>query len=122
MSRFNNLTFVPFVAAGLAINVLVFSACASHVRTRGNVVQPPTDYSRLGGTGENVGPLVEYPAPSADGQLIAFASNAGQTNTFDIWVADRFGGNSRVLTLWEDSVERSPDWSPDGLRIVFSSD
>ena len=60
-----------------------------------------------------------YPMPSPDGRWIAFQSN--HDGDFEIYVANRYGGQVRQLTrnaVWD----RLPAWSPAGDWIVYSSD
>ena len=60
-----------------------------------------------------------YPRPSPDGRWIAFQSN--RDGDFEIYVANRFGGQLKRLTdntVWD----RLPAWSPDGDWIIYSSD
>ena len=60
-----------------------------------------------------------YPLASPDGRWIAFQSN--RDGDFEIFVANRYGGQLRQLTrnaVWD----RLPAWSPDGNWIVYSSD
>ena len=60
-----------------------------------------------------------YPLASPDGRWIAFQSN--RDGDFEIYVANRHGGQLRQLTrngVWD----RLPAWSPDGNWIVYSSD
>ena len=67
------------------------------------------------------------PSWSPDGKRIAFVSNRdGHANirgwlTYEIYVMDANGENQQNLTN-DPSNDRSPSWSPDGKRIVFSSD
>ena len=67
------------------------------------------------------------PSWSPDGKRIAFVSNRdGHVNirgrlTYEIYVMDANGENQQNLTN-DPSNDRSPSWSPDGKRIVFSSD
>ncbi len=68
------------------------------------------------------------PAWSPDGTRIAFMSNRdghvrkdGVRTTFEIYVMDANGGNQQNLTN-HPAGDSSPSWSPDGKRIVFSSD
>ena len=39
----------------------------------------------------------------------------------NIWVMDADGGHPRNLTN-HDALDQTPDWSPDGRRIAFTSD
>ena len=60
-----------------------------------------------------------YPMPSPDGRWIAFQSN--HDGDFEIYLANRFGGQLRQLTrntVWD----RLPAWSPAGEWIIYSSD
>ena len=67
------------------------------------------------------------PSWSPDGKRIAFVSNRdGHVHirgrlTYEIYVMDANGENQQNLTN-DPSNDRSPSWSPDGKRIVFSSD
>ena len=60
------------------------------------------------------------PALSADGKLLAFASDRGQDN-LDIWVK-QVGATEALRLTTHESDDREPDLSPDGQRIVFRSD
>ena len=60
-----------------------------------------------------------YPMPSPDGRWVAFQSN--HDGDFEIYIANRFGGQLRQLTrntVWD----RLPAWSSTGDWIVYSSD
>jgi len=68
-----------------------------------------------------------FPDWSPDGTKIVFSSErfawqAGQGITCDICVMDIDGLNVKVLTEPGPSGEFYPRWSPDGKKIVFSSD
>ena len=58
--------------------------------------------------------LPRFPAPSPDGQSIAFSYHG------DIWRVSLDGGRALRLTVHED-FDKNPIWSPDGKEIAFSS-
>jgi len=65
------------------------------------------------------------PAWSPDGTMIAFISNQSNrmdsyTGRYNIYVMDIAGGEAQLLTPFGGS-NSSPDWSPDGERILFQS-
>ncbi len=55
------------------------------------------------------------PAPSPDGQQIAFSLQG------DIWLVQKDGGQARRLTA-NPGYDYAPKWSKDGRQIAFSSD
>ena len=66
------------------------------------------------------------PSWSPDGKRIAFVSDRDKKvknfrPTFEIYVMDADGGNPQNLTN-NGSHDQNPSWSPDGKRIVFSSE
>ena len=66
------------------------------------------------------------PSWSPDGKRIAFVSDRDKkvknfVPTFEIYVMDADGGNPQNLTN-NGSHDQNPSWSPDGKRIVFSSE
>jgi TolB protein len=65
--------------------------------------------------------FTEYQADvSPDGRQLAFLSNADGPEC--LWILDRATGQARVLVRHgQDSILGNPHWSPDGGRIVFSS-
>jgi TolB protein len=57
---------------------------------------------------------------SADGRFLAFLSN--QDGPESLFVMPRAGGPARLLVKHGgNTIMGNPDWSPDGTRIVFSS-
>jgi serine/threonine protein kinase/Tol biopolymer transport system component len=77
-------------------------------------------------TGTSIGKVAE-PADyggvslSPDGKRIAFDVYDSQSRNRDIWVYD-LARRLPTRFTFEPSVEEYPVWSPDGSRIIFSSD
>ncbi len=65
--------------------------------------------------------LTTDPALSADGRLIAFASDRAEQGSLDIWVRQVAGGTPVRLTANPED-DREPSFSPDGTQIAFESD
>lgn len=70
----------------------------------------------------NAGNVSRQPAPSPDGQRIAFYVSQKELGTGrqidDIFAVDRNGMNMKQLTD-DDAIEDQPAWSPDGSRIAY---
>jgi serine/threonine-protein kinase len=60
-----------------------------------------------------------WPAWTPDGQHILFSSD--RTGNWEIFIMDADGGNVRQLTDRPDTTDLFPEVSPDGTRVVFSS-
>ena len=66
------------------------------------------------------GPNVTTPRWSPDGGQIAFDSDAGAEQEFDIWVIDANGGKPVRMTT-HPANDGNPSWSHDGRWIYFDS-
>ena len=60
----------------------------------------------------------EWPAVSPDGRRIAFVRTASSPG---LWIMNADGSGQRKIANVPGAHEVSPDWSPDGKRIVFVS-
>ena len=63
---------------------------------------------------------VRWPSFSPDGQKIAYARYEFFTFDWDVWVMNPDGSGKENLTQ-SGAFDAFPSWSPDGTRIVFSS-
>jgi Tol biopolymer transport system component len=60
------------------------------------------------------------PAISADGKLLAYASDHGGDGNLDIWLKQIGGGDPIRLTM-DPADDVEPNFSPDGTKIAFRS-
>jgi serine/threonine protein kinase len=83
------------------------------------------DASPRPSSGPSIGPLLRLtsdsglttePSISADGGLIAYATDRGGEGTWDIWVQQATGGSAIRLTS-DPADDREPDVSPDGSLL-----
>jgi Tol biopolymer transport system component/predicted Ser/Thr protein kinase len=65
--------------------------------------------------------LTTEPAISADGKLIAYASDRGARGGLDIWVQHAGVGEPIQITR-DEADDHEPSFSPDGSAIVFRSE
>lgn len=61
------------------------------------------------------------PALSADGKLLAFASDRAGGDNLDIWVK-QVGGSEALRLTTDEADDSEPDLSPDGRRVAFRSE
>ena len=63
-----------------------------------------------------------HPRFSPDGKRIAVTIGPGHGNADDVWICDVATGALARLTFGDGNGNYYPVWSPDGKRVVFSSD
>jgi Tol biopolymer transport system component len=92
-------------------------------RSGSNDATQLTWFDRQGKQLGTVGPVENYSVPwlSPDESRVTFNAVAPQGGNTDIWVMDLARGNPTRLTF-DPSPDHSPVWSPDGTRIVFTSE
>ncbi|HBY62938.1 MAG TPA: hypothetical protein DEH78_24205 [Solibacterales bacterium] len=106
--------WVPVVAALAAAGLL---GGAYWLWKRATAAPPPYDMTQF--TFDDG--LTFAPSISADGKLIAYASDRAGDTGIDIWVQQTVGGSAIRLTQ-EPGDERDPSISPDGSTVVYRSD
>jgi len=100
-----------------AVAACVATACGLVWRLHGpQTVMPPARLARL----TNDAGISGQPALSRDGKLLAYSSDGGLDGAWDLYIKQVAGGQPIRLTS-DGSDNTTPDFSPDGSRIVFQS-
>jgi DNA-binding winged helix-turn-helix (wHTH) protein/Tol biopolymer transport system component len=66
--------------------------------------------------------LTTDPTVSADGKLLAYASDRGSGRNLNVWIQQLVPGGNAVQLTHGDVDESEPAFSPDGSKIVFRSE
>ncbi len=107
---------VPGVAAGLVF-LMALGGLAWWWRNRSTALAGLPVLTRL--TADSG--LTTDPALSADGKLLAYASDRAGGGNLDIWVQHVAGSGATRLTT-DEADDFEPVFSPDGTKIAFRSD
>lgn len=115
-------TFSPrrrrFARAGIAVGLLAVAGLGGWWWRETRKPAPlQTSLTRL----TSDGGLTTDPAISADGKLIAFASDRAGSGNLDIWMRQTAGGEPVQLTS-DPADESAPSFAPDGVHIAFRSE
>jgi Tol biopolymer transport system component len=107
--------------ASLAFGVLALAAAAAFLLWR-----PPSQALNALATGNMTritsdAGLTTEPSISADGRLVAYASNRAGDGNLDIYV-QQIGGGASIRLTNDPADDREPTVSPDGRMVAFRSD
>ena len=100
----------------LAVIVLV-AVCVAGWRFFRMPAPPPWKLTRLTA---DIG-FTSSPALSFDGKLVAYSSDREANGRFDIYVQHVNGGSDPIRLTFDGAGNTTPDFSPDGSRLVFRS-
>ena len=113
-TKITGASYIPFSAS--ANDLLAFPQVSQ------SVVSSP---GRPGGQGHGnrrrAGLFWWKPRLSPDGTLLAVTRGTGGADTGNIWVLDLSRGGASTRFTFGSLIDRGPVWSPDGSRIIFSS-
>jgi Tol biopolymer transport system component/predicted Ser/Thr protein kinase len=106
-------------AIAAAAAVLVVAPLAWYLsRERGRQSDAPIQAVRLTlDAGLNIEPAV-----SANGDLVAYASDRAGEDNLDIWVRPTAGSGEPTRVTHDGGDEHEPDFSPDGSQIAYRSE
>lgn len=107
------VTAMPAIAAAQSVSTIVYS------RLNGE----STEIWRIDADGSNhkrIGPGFEATG-SPDGRWIAFAADRDRDDP-EIYLANAVDGSNQQRLTYTRALDEVPSWSPDGSKILFSSD
>jgi Tol biopolymer transport system component/predicted Ser/Thr protein kinase len=106
-----------WAATAVALVVVAVAAAGLYRRSRERAAPGPLELTRLtvdtGYTGD--------PTISADGRLVAYASDRSGEGHFDIWV-QHVGARDAARLTHDPSDDWQPSLSPDGSTVVYRSE
>ncbi len=109
-----------FSKGGMAVaaSALLATVVATTLLTRSSapLPQPSALVQLTHGEGYTAQPSI-----SADGALVAYASDRAGAGNLDIWV-HHMGGGDPIQVTSDPADERQPAFSPDGARLAFRSE
>ena len=85
---------------------------------RGDIFSVPAKKGDIRNLTQTTGIMERFPAWSADGQSIAYFSDAN--GEYDLVITDQKGVKKDVITIGRKSFFYDPVWSPDNKKIAFT--